>query len=455
MNISEISRLFDKAKNIFFVGIGGISMSSIAFILKARGFSVRGSDRVESEMVKKLREAGITVHIGHRAENIALSDMLIYTGAVNFDNAELAAAKDAGIPLVYRADALAYLSLGHKRRIGISGSHGKSTATAMLSHILLSAGKEPCVMCGATVPEMGGAYRIGTGDDFVFEACEYKDSFLSFLPNIAVILNIDLDHTDYFAGGLAQIKESFRKYAEISLRDGGTVIANGDDENTADALSGTEYISFGLNDGADYRAVNITFEKGRARFTVLKRGGHFCDMALSVAGAHNIYNALAACAAADSCGVDAEQISKSIGTFGGLDRRFQYKGACGGADIYIDYAHHPREIKASLSAARECTKGDIYCVFEPHTYSRTAALFDDFAAAFDGAKKVFFVDIYAAREQNTYGVSSASLAEKCPVGEYTPSYEDAVRALLENVRAGDMMLILGAGTVERIAGMIK
>ncbi|MBQ8403365.1 MAG: UDP-N-acetylmuramate--L-alanine ligase [Clostridia bacterium] len=447
--------VLENARTLFFVGIGGISMSSIAFVFKSKGYIVSGSDRAQNDMTRKLMRAGITVHHGHDAANVHGADAVIYTGAVNEQNPEIAEAKRLGLPLVYRADALGYMMKKYETRIGVSGSHGKSTCTAMISHVLIASGKEPTVMCGAETAEMGGAYRVGEKEDFVFEACEYKDSFLGFFPTVSVVLNIDLDHTDYFTGGLAQIKASFRKYAEIALaEENGIVVSNGDDENTVSALAGLPVTTFGINSAADFAARNISYEGGYAEFDIFAHGSFFCHTRLSVPGEHNIYNALAAAASCAHAGVSAEDIALRLADFTGLSRRFEKKGSVGGAEVYIDYAHHPKELSAAVSAARKLCAGKLLCVFEPHTYSRTYSLFEEFAGSFAGADKIYFVDIYAAREVNTYGVSSEALAKATPSGEYASSYADAAEKLRAEAGTGDIILVLGAGTVNEVAALL-
>ena len=453
MLFEETNAALEGAKKLFFVGIGGISMSSIAFVFASRGYDVSGSDRAESDMTRKLAASGIKVYRGHDAAHVAGADAVIYTGAVNDQNPEIAEAKRLGLPIIYRADALGYMMKKYGTRIGVSGSHGKSTCTAMISHILIASGADPTVMCGAETAEMGGAYRVGGGEGFVFEACEYKDSFLGFFPSASVVLNIDLDHTDYFTGGLPQIKASFRKYALIALEEGGAAIANADDENTSSALAGLPLITFGVKNDADFTAENISYASGYAEFDVMKRGEHFCRVHMSIPGEHNVYNALAAAAACDLAGVAPDDIGRYISDFTGLSRRFEKKGSVRGADVYIDYAHHPRELRAAVSAARKLCRGKLTCVFEPHTYSRTYSLFDEFAASFAGADRVIFTDIYAAREVNTYGVSSAQLAEAAK-GEYAPTYAETAEKVLEDIGAGDLVLVLGAGTVTEVAKLL-
>lgn len=453
MLFEETNAALEGAKKLFFVGIGGISMSSIAFVFASRGYDVSGSDRAESDMTRKLAASGIKVYRGHDAAHVAGADAVIYTGAVNDQNPEIAEAKRLGLPIIYRADALGYMMKKYGTRIGVSGSHGKSTCTAMISHILIASGADPTVMCGAETAEMGGAYRVGGGEGFVFEACEYKDSFLGFFPSASVVLNIDLDHTDYFTGGLPQIKASFRKYALIALEEGGAAIANADDENTSSALEGLPLITFGVKNDADFTAENISYASGYAEFDVMKRGEHFCHVHMSIPGEHNVYNALAAAAACDLAGVAPDDIGRYISDFTGLSRRFEKKGSVRGADVYIDYAHHPRELRAAVAAARKLCRGKLTCVFEPHTYSRTYSLFDEFAASFAGADRVIFTDIYAAREVNTYGVSSQQLANAAG-GEYAPTYAEAAEKVLGGIAEGDLVLVLGAGTVTEVAKLL-
>lgn len=455
MSCEEIFRALEEARSLFFVGIGGISMSSIAFVFRSKGYVVRGSDRAQNDMTAKLCACGIEVFHGHNAENIIGADAVIYTGAVNDQNPELVQAKKLGLPIIYRADALAYLMKKYKTRIGVSGSHGKSTCTSMISHILISCGKDPTVMCGAQTAEMGGAYRVGKGNAFVFEACEYKDSFLDFFPSVSVILNIDLDHTDYFTDGIEQIKDSFRKYAMLAFdSEDPFVVACADDENSVSALDGIEKTTFGIENDADYTAKNIVYNEGCAEFDISKRGEAFCHVKLSVLGKHNVYNALAACTVCDRLGIASHDIAKRLSDFEGLSRRFEKKGSVNGADVYIDYAHHPKELISSIDAAKRMSKGRVICVFEPHTYSRTAALFNDFASSFDKSDKTFFVDIYAARETNTFGVSSKALADVVPRGEYAGSYGAAAEKIRAEAKKGDTVLILGAGTVNEIAEML-
>lgn len=440
------------AKYIFFIGIGGVSMASLARFSLAAGKKVAGSDREESDATRALEREGARVFIGHRAENVDGCDLVVFSAAIKDDNPELVAARASSVKTLSRAEFMGAIMAERSVRIGVAGSHGKSSATAMISHVMLAAGKDPTVMCGADIPELSGAYRIGDGA-FLYEACEYKDSFLSTSPNVAVILNVDHDHTDYFPS-LDDVIKSFAKFAKISSDDGGSVVVCADDEGAMRAVENEFPITYGIDAEADYKAVDVKMKNGLATFGVT-----FCDepflekITLAVPGRHNIYNALATVALCDLIGIDRGVTAQALGTFSGISRRFERRGNIGGAPVFVDYAHHPKEIGATLAAARELCDGRIIAVFEPHTYSRTKSLFDGFVKSFAAADKTIFTDIFAARETDTLGVSSKMLAEAAG-GEYAPSYEDAAKRVAELARDGDVVLILGAGTVVRIADIL-
>lgn len=454
----SINLVMQNAKRIFFVGIGGISMSSLAFVCQKRGYAVSGSDRTRSSMTERLERAGIPVIYEHRSENIDGCDAVIYTGAVSMENPELSAAAEHGLPIIYRADLLGYIMKDYTHRIGISGMHGKSTATSMIAHMFLVSGRHPTVLSGAETNEMGGAYTIGDRDYFIFEACEYKDSFLCFYPTVSVVLDIDVDHTDYFSGGIEQIKKSFAKYAHLPFESQNALpftVANADDDNIKETLTNLPaLVTFGIKNTADYTAENIMISEGRPSFDIRKRDGILAHIELSVYGCHNVYNALAAAAVGDMLGLSADEIASSLASFEGLRRRFEYKCTVNGARVYIDYAHHPREIAATLRAAKEMTHGRLICFFEPHTYSRTAALWEGFTRCFEEADSVYFLDIYAAREENIYGVSSEKLAAATPNAEYIASYSLAAEKIREEAVPGDTVMILGAGTIDRVADLL-
>ncbi len=460
MNLqTNIETIMSSVKSLFFVGIGGISMSSLAFCCQARGYCVGGSDRAYSSMTERIENAGMPVAHIHDEKNIEGYDALVYTGAVSMENPEMAAAAKKGIPMIYRADLLAYLMRFYKHRVGVAGMHGKSTCTSMLSHIFIHADKKPTVLSGAETKEMGGAYIVGEKKYFIFEACEYKDSFLHFYPSVSVMLNLDLDHTDYFTGGVPQIQSSFEAYAKLPFADETASlpfsVANADDPLLMEAMKDVPLlVTYGIEKPADYTASNITENAGRYSFDIMKGGKIFTRIDLSVVGYHHIYGSLASAAVCDMLGLTPEEIKSGLSSFEGLVRRFEYKGKIGGAEVYIDYAHHPKELKATLKAAKAMTRGRVIAFFEPHTYSRTASLFEEFAESFADADLAYFLDIYAAREDNIYGVSSEKLAAAVPNGGYIPSYENAAAWIRENVMESDTVMILGAGTVDRIAKIL-
>lgn len=441
-----------KSKRIFFIGIGGISMSSLALICKRAGYEVAGSDRAEGSTVNRLRGEGICVFSMHDGSNIDGYDAVVYTGAIRDDNPELIEAKRKKLPIIYRATLLGDIMKGYGARVGVAGMHGKSSATGMLSHLLIAAGKDPTVVSGAEMDELNGAYRLGGKELFIFEACEYMDSFLKFSPTLAVILNVGLDHTDYFSG-IDQIKASFSKYADIAIENGGAALVNGDDENTLLATASCPHrITFGITgENLDYRAENIVYNKGRSSFIVTCMGRKVADVSLSIPGAHNVYNALAACAASDMLGLTHDEISAGASSFSGISRRFEYKGSVCGADIYIDYAHHPDEIAATIACARGICSGKVICAFEPHTYSRTSALYDGFIRALSKADATVMLDVYAARETDTLGISSQAMAKHIKNGYYAESYAKCAELLRSLAGENDVILILGAGTVCKIA----
>lgn len=434
----------ENVKKVFFCGIGGIGMCSLALMLKD-SYSISGSDRASSNITERLRANGIVVYEGHSADNVKGADAVVYTPAVPSDNPELAAARDAGIPLYLRAEVLGRIMERYKKRVAFSGSHGKSTSTAMAASVFCGAGADPTVVCGADVPEFGGTYRIGEGDAFIFEADEYRDAFLNFCPTTAVVLNIELDHTDYFPD-LGALCRSFARFAEKA----DTVVYNADSGTAARSVSG---ISYGIYAPALYTARNIGFNGMFPSADIYKGNEKVSHVELSVIGLHNVYNALACTAAAEANGISPDVAAKYISEFRGIDRRFQKTGTLNGADVYIDYAHHPTEIKATLSAALRGGR-PIRAVFEPHTYSRTAALFDDFVGSFAGCREVIYTDIYAARETNCFGVSSRMLAEATAGGVYIPDYASAAEYLKRTVSPDEMLIIFGAGTVNRLAAML-
>ena len=455
----RIGVMLKDAGSIFFIGIGGINMSSLAHLTHRAGLRVGGSDRTRSALTERLEREGIAIAYEHKKENVEAYDAVVYTVAISPDNEEYLGAHEHGIPCISRADYLGYLMTGYTRRIGISGMHGKSSCTSMCATTLLSAGADPTVLSGAELRAMGGAYCLGGRENFVFEACEYMDSFLDFNPNIAVVLNIEMDHVDYFHS-MEQIRASFLSYAQKTGKDGFAVL-NGDDPETERALAeyeGTK-LRFGIEcEENDYLAKNLTCQNGRWSFDLVERGETLCRVTLSVVGRHQIYNALATAAACRLCGLSGEQIAKGLAEFSGARRRMERKGRLQGAEVYDDYGHHPTEIRATLSGARAIPSegGRLFCVYQPHTYSRTAALLEEFVESFVDADRVLLVDIYAARETDTLGVSSALLAERIGArASYEGSVENAAETLRRELREGDAVIVMGAGNIDRIFNVLQ
>ncbi|NLT58293.1 MAG: UDP-N-acetylmuramate--L-alanine ligase [Clostridiales bacterium] len=435
---------------IHFVGIGGVSMSALAEIMRLRGHAVSGSDLVESSATEQLRAAGVRVDIGHRAQQVEGADLVVYTAAVARDNPELAAARAAGIPLMERAPFLGGILQLYGYPIGVSGTHGKTTTTSMISQILLETGADPTVLIGGTLPLIGHNYRIGQSPYIVYEACEYVDSFLHFRSRITVILNIDCDHLDYFSG-IAQIRDSFARFADLTLP-GGCVVANADDEQVRLALAGHrgEVLTFSVEDpGADVYG-RLLEEGPLTAFEVFEAGVSVGVCRLRVPGLHNVKNALAAIAACRRAGVAFEDLRAPLEGFSGVKRRFEHRGTWPGARVVDDYAHHPTEIAATLRAAQNMGYGRVFCVFQPHTYSRTKALLDDFAAALSLADRVLLTDIYAAREAPDPTIGSEQLAARIENARYCGDMARAMSLLKEELRPDDLLITMGAGDIYKL-----
>ena len=453
---ARIEEMLADCHSIFFIGIGGISMSALAQISLSLGYTVGGSDRCENAQTAHLREMGIPVFASHDAANIARYDAVIYTVAIGADNPEYLAAQAAGKPLLSRADYLGYLMVSYRHRIGVAGMHGKSTCTAMCAQIFLGA-TDATVLCGAELPLLAGSTCcIGRQQEhFVFEACEYMDSFLDFNPTLAVVLNVGMDHPDYFQS-LEQIRASFLNYARRT-GEGGTALYNADDAQSVLAMREFEgrHVTFGIEQTADYTACNISHAGGITEFDFYHHRVCLCRIKLRVFGMHNVYNALAAAAAAHLCGISAQLIAQSLEAFVGAKRRMERKGILNGAVVYDDYGHHPVEISATLSGAKEMGYSRILCAYQPHTYSRTAKLFESFVNAFDFADRVYFADIYAAREQNIFGVSSEALAERIGhTAEYCGSFARVAEALSRDAREGDLVIVMGAGDIYKVYDLL-
>lgn len=447
---------FNHPVHIYFIGIGGISMSGLAEILITENFKVSGSDAHRSALTDTLEKKGARIFIGQKTENITPDiDLVVYTSAIRADNPEYIAMKELQIPSLSRAELLGQIMKNYKVPIAISGTHGKTTTTSMISEILLHAKADPTLSIGGILKSIEGNIRVGNSDYFVTEACEYTNSFLSFFPKIGIILNIEEDHLDFFKD-IHDIRHSFRSFAELLPADG-TLIINGDIDNCNEITAGLacRVITYGSSPSCDYYAENISYdEQAHPSFTLKANEGTERTFSLAVPGSHNVSNALAAIALADLLQLEYTDISSALAQFTGTDRRFEYKGSLNGITIIDDYAHHPTEITATLSAAKNYPHKSIWCVFQPHTYTRTKAFLNDFAKALCLADHVVLADIYAARETDTLGISSETLKNEIEkLGHecfYFPSFEEIEKFLLKNCINGDLLITMGAGDVVKI-----
>ena len=440
---SKIGQFLKPGSHVHLVGIGGVSMRPLGLVLKGMGMLVTGSDMNSSGSTDELMAQGIPVSIGHKASNIQGADCIIRTAAAHNDNPEIAAARAAGIPVFERAQAWGEIMKSYKNAVCISGTHGKTTATSMMTHVLMEANADPTVMIGGYLPLLHAGHRVGHGDTIVLESCEYCDSFLNFFPTLAVVLNVEADHLDYFKD-LEDVQDSFHKFAMLATSG---VISNGDDPHTVKAMEGIEHITFGLNPGNRITAANMCPDW--RHFDVLCDGQFYCHLDMGVLGKHNALNGLAVAGAAWMLGIPGDAVSRGLQSFHGAGRRMEYKGQWGGADVYDDYAHHPHELEATIDAVRSMGDRRIVMAFQPHTYTRTAALFDDFVRELKKADVVILAEIYAARERNTIGISSADLAEKIPGSIYCETLPQVTNQLAEIIRPGDVVLTVGAGDIFR------
>ena len=439
----ELKQYLLPGKHVHLVGIGGVSMRPLGLVLKGMGLVVTGSDMNSSVSTDELIANGIHVSIGHAAENIKGADCIIRTAAAHNDNPEIAAARSTGVPLFERAQAWGVIMQAYKNAICISGTHGKTTATSMMTHILMEANWDPTVMIGGFLPLLQAGHRVGEGDTIVLESCEYCDSFLNFAPTLAVILNIEADHLDYFKD-LADVEKSFRKFAELSTNG---IIANGDDPHVVETLEGLEYTTFGLCIQNTVHPENISLDW--RHMDVICNEEFYCHLDLKVIGKHNALNALGAAAAAWKLGIPGEAVAEGLKTFGGADRRMQFKGTYNGADVYDDYAHHPDELRATIEAVRTMKYDRVVVAFQPHTYTRTKALFDEFVRELSAADHLVLAEIYAARERNTVGISSKDLQALIPGSVYCKDLPQVTDYLRSIAKPGDIILTVGAGDIFR------
>ncbi|MDT3845079.1 MAG: UDP-N-acetylmuramate--L-alanine ligase [Bacillota bacterium] len=445
-----------KPAHVHFIGIGGISMSGLAEILLDEKFCVTGSDSHRSPITEHLESLGAKIAYPQAAENITEGiDVVVYTAAIHPENPEFAEAKKRGIPMLTRAQLLGQIMKHYRNAISVAGTHGKTTTTSMITEIFMEAETDPTVSVGGMLDSIGGNIRVGGPDYFVMEACEYTNSFLSFFPTLAVILNIQEDHLDFFKD-LADIRHSFRRFVG-NVAEGGTVVINGEIENWSEIIGDAKVkvITFGHDRSFDYSAGDISYDEfGRASFDLYVKGEKKERIRLGVAGEHNVLNALAAIAAAQNYAIPMSAVTKALERFSGTHRRFEKKGVLDGVTIIDDYAHHPQEIEATLRAAKNYPHGTVWCAFQPHTYSRTAAFLDDFAKALSLADRVILADIYAARETNTYGVSSDDIVQRLKkMGKeawYLPTFPEIESFVRENCRPGDILITMGAGDIVKV-----
>ena len=449
--MTEFDNFLSPGRRGHLIGIGGVSMSSLADVLWGMGIAISGSDMNRNKNVMGLTEKGIPVSIGHKAENITREiEFVVRTAAVHDDNPEIIRAHALGIPVFERTQAWGAISKDYSNALCISGTHGKTTTTSMCTHIMMAADKDPTVMIGGTLPLLNAGHRVGHGNTIIMEACEYYNSFLSLHPTVAVILNVEADHLDFFKD-LQDVQHSFREFALRTPEDG-YVVANLDDASTMATIRDIprKIMTFGLSREADVYAENIEFLGANSHFDIMFKGKHFTDVTLHVPGLHNVKNALAATAAAICLGVRPNAVKYGLAGFNGAGRRFEFKGKYNGADVYDDYAHHPGELKALLDTVEGLNYKRCILVFQPHTYTRTAALFEDFVTQLKRPDVLLLAEIFAAREKNTIGISSAALAERVEGAEFYPTFPELEEALKRKAQPGDIILTVGAGDVYKI-----
>lgn len=436
-------------KRVHLVGIGGVSMCPLAEVLQGMHLQVQGSDMTESEAVRHLRSLKIPVAIGHNAENLGECDFVIRTAAVHDSNPEIAGALARGIPVYERAQAWGAIMQRYPNALCVSGTHGKTTTTSMCTHIFMAAEADPTVMIGGTLPLLHAGYRVGNGNTIILESCEYCNSFLSFFPTIAIILNVEADHLDFFKD-LQDIQHSFRRFAELVPKNG-TVIVNAGNSSAMNAISGIDrpVFTFAFHHPADCTAENLQEINGFPSFDIIIHGKKYAHVDLQVYGLHNIQNALAAASAAYLLQIPGSAVEAGLAAFTGAGRRFEHKGSYHGAEVYDDYAHHPDELHALLTTARNMNFQRVIAAFQPHTYSRTAKLFDRFVEELQLADIVILAEIYAAREQNTQGISSADLCQKIPGSVYCSTLDKVAEQLRRLAQPGDLILTIGAGDIYR------
>ena len=445
--------LLKNVKTIHFIGVGGSGMYPLVQILASKGYKITGSDVNEGSIINSERALGVTVYMGHAAENVTGADLVVYSAAIHDDNAELRAARAHGILCVERSVMLGYVSRMYQKSICVSGTHGKTTTTGMITTMLELAGRDPAAVIGGKLPLIGGYGKAGNGQSIVVEACEYAETFLHLSPSIAIVLNIDNDHLDYYKtmGGL---KMAFKKFTLLCTH---TAIANADDDNTIQVM-GTldrDVLTFGIKRHADYRAKNIQqYKPGFYEFDVLEFGDPFLHIKMGAPGYHNIYNALAMVSCVRPLGLAPEDAVRAAAEFKGTGRRFEIKGEVNGAVVADDYAHHPTELRATLETAKSMGYKRVWAVHQPFTYSRTRALLDDFAEVLQIADRVVLTPIMGSREVDDGSVCTADLAAKVPGAVEVKSLKEASDYIKANAEEGDLVITLGCGDVYKASDMM-
>lgn len=452
MNISEYKR-------IHFVGIGGVSMSAIAMSMEKKGYLVSGSDRSMSKSLEKMKKMGITVYVGHRKENLGDAEVLVFTGAIAEDNPELVEARERKIPILRRTQALNIFLKDHKYNIAISGTHGKTTTSCMLTAILENAGEKPDFFIGANVPTYNSAHRVEDSDFLVIEACEYQASFLDFEPNTIIVNNIDYDHVDYY-NGIEHVYDAFFKFASILDADG-KLIVNNDDEYAKKLaqFEGVQVYTFGIETASDFMAKNISFENNISSYDFYVDGEKLCRIESCVLGMQNIYNSLGAYAAAYVNGIDVAENKEALLKYNNASRRFELIKKKGNAVLISDYAHHPAEIVATLGTAGNIKKGQLVVIFQPHTFSRTKKFLNELVHSFDAADKVYIADIDPVRELDLHEVSSKDIVEGMLKRNlnvcYLGSMENLEKVVVEHMGDENMVIVMGAGSIDKYARKIE
>ena len=450
----NIDKLLKEIKKIHFIGIGGSGMCPLAEILYDWGYEISGSDNNPGDNINKLRGFGIPITMGQKAENIKGAEMIIYTAALLSDNPELCAARESGIPTFERSKLFGAITRMYSNCIGVCGTHGKTTTTAMLTQILIMAGKDPTSVIGGRLPLIDSHASVGKTKLMVCEACEFANHFLELSPDVALILNVDEDHLEFFKN-LDNIIQSFNKFASSATK---AIIFNGDDANTLRAVEGItdkQMISFGRNPNNDYSADNITYNRGSfPEFDVIYKKEKIAHVKLNIPGEHNISNALSAFATAIYCGVSPEDCAKGAEAFAGAGRRFEVLGTYKGITVADDYAHHPKELEVTLRAVSKMGYNKVWAVFQPFTYSRTKILFDDFVRVLQIPERCVMTEIMGSREVNTYGIYTKDLAEKIPSSVWYNTFEEVTEHIVQNAESGDLVITLGCGDIYKAARMI-